>query len=537
MKLVLAARQSDLARLQAYETGRKLTEAAGKISKKLEIEYRFRSSLGDQRADDPLWKMPEKGVFTEDFLSDLEAGKVDLVVHSWKDLPIQERTSTMIAATLQRADARDVILVRKDHWKARMSGAESGPFRILTSSPRRTYCLGQILEWALPWSQCKGGRPELQFVPVRGNIATRVGKIGQAHALVVAKAALDRLLGSAKYQEEDAVFSRTASDLRNALDQLDFVVLPLSVSPTAAAQGALAIEVRRDRPELLELCQLIDRPHDRECVEEERRVLASYGGGCHQKIGVTILNRPYGKVRYLRGLTENGTNLDSAGLMDSRHKRFAHDAVWSGEGMVVERTSLPDADIQNAIDKSIEILGDGNGSASLNLGFFVSRNEALPEAFETAGRCIWAAGLTTWRKLANRGIWVHGSSEGLGDEESPEIETLLGREIKWLRLTHQDADNSDLHAVPTYKAKYHLLNAESLAGAEIYFWKSTGHFEAAFRAQPQLFKPHRALHAVGPGRTLTFLKRRLGFIGWTEKNISEGLLVVLNERELTCEFK
>lgn len=526
MKLVLAARQSDLARLQAYETGRALLEAARKLSKKLEIEYRFRSSLGDQRGDDPLWKMPEKGVFTEDFLSDLETGKVDLVVHSWKDLPVQERASTMIAATLDRADVRDVILVRRDHWEARKRGNESGPFRILTSSPRRTYCLESVLEWALPWSQCKDGRPVFEFVPVRGNIATRVGKIGQAHALVVAKAALDRLLESAKYQSEDGAFSRSASELRSAIAQLDFVILPLSVSPTAAAQGALAIEVRKGHHELLELCRLIDNREDRECVEEERAVLASYGGGCHQKIGVTILNRPYGKVRYLRGLTDAGIRLDSAGLNGFRQRLFSQGAVWSGEGIQVERTSLPLAEIKRDLQ-----------NFPPQTGYFVSRNEALPDGLETHGKCIWAAGLATWKKLTGRGVWVHGSSEGLGDDESPRTDALLGYKVNWVRLTHQDAARAGGHSVSTYKAKYQLLRSDLLEQAEVYFWKSAGHFEAVFDAQPTLFKPHRALHAVGPGRTLSFLKARLKSNGWTEKNLTEDLLVVLNERELTREFE
>ncbi|MBN8540964.1 MAG: hydroxymethylbilane synthase [Deltaproteobacteria bacterium] len=529
MKLVLAARQSDLARLQAYETGRALEEAGRKQSKNIKIEYRFRSSLGDQRGDDPLWKMPEKGVFTEDFLNDLESGNVDLVVHSWKDLPVAERPSTLIAATLDRADVRDVILVRKDHWEARKLGSESGPFRILTSSPRRTYCLEQVLEWALPWSQCKAGRPQMEFVPVRGNIATRVGKIGQAHALVVAKAALDRLLESARYQDIDPAFAHSAEELRNAVKNLNFVVLPLSMIPTAAAQGALAIEVRKDHHELLELCRLIDSSRDRECVEEERNILASYGGGCHQKIGVTILKRDYGKVKFLRGLTDAGIRLETASIQSSRSQRFSPAVVWAGEGIHIERKSLPLQEIQ----KNLQHFLDEAGSV---VGYFVARNEALPADLFTEGKCVWTAGLTTWKKLTARGVWVHGSSEGLGEDEFPKIETLLGRKMKWTRLTHQDAIGADLHSVSTYKATYTLTQPELLEGAKVYFWKSTGHFKTVFEAAPQLFKPHFALHAVGPGRTLGFVKAHLRSNGWTDENLTEGLLVVLNERELTREF-
>ena len=73
-KLIIAARQSDLARLQAYRVGHELQ----RVEQGLEIEYAFRASLGDKNLEDPLWKMPEKGVFTEDFLGDLIEGRADV---------------------------------------------------------------------------------------------------------------------------------------------------------------------------------------------------------------------------------------------------------------------------------------------------------------------------------------------------------------------------------------------------------------------------------------------------------------------------
>lgn len=534
MKLVLAARQSDLARLQAYETGKALQAAYKKsdlnLGGPLEIEYRFRSSLGDQRGDDPLWKMPEKGVFTEDFLADLESGKVDLVVHSWKDLPVQERASTLIAATLPRADVRDVILVRRDHWDARKSGAESGPFRVLTSSPRRSYCLQHVLEWALPWSQCLEGRPEIQFVPVRGNIATRVGKINQAHALVVAKAALDRLLMSSKHSDLDSAFSRAELELKNALEKLDVVVLPLSVNPTAAAQGALAIEIRKNHEELLKLCRLIDSPLDRAAVEEERKILAGYGGGCHQKIGITVLNRPFGKIHFLRGLTDSGLRLEKSKLTGGRSRRFRRSAVWAGEGIQVKRQALS----LQQVREDLSAYGEQQRT-----GYLVSRNEALPQGLDTAGKFIWAAGLATWKKLTSRGVWVHGSSEGLGEDERQQLDTLAGGEISWIRLTHeaalQRAEPAEATAA-TYQARYELVQPELVSHAEIFFWKSAGHFEAVFAFQPQLFKPRCALHAVGPGRTLKYVTARLKEAGWSKEDLKTDLFVVLNERELTDEI-
>ena len=161
MKLRLSSRQSALAQIQAYQVGAALEKAhAG-----LEIEYLFRESLGDKNLTDPLWKMPEKGVFTEDFFRDLTENKTDLVVHSWKDLPTAEKEETRIVATLPRADQRDLVLFKKSSLKKAL-------VKIYSSSPRRTYNIKPLLNWALPWQV-----EEIEFQSVRGNIPTRIQKL------------------------------------------------------------------------------------------------------------------------------------------------------------------------------------------------------------------------------------------------------------------------------------------------------------------------------------------------------------------------
>ena len=93
----ISSRQSALAKIQAYQVGQTLESASGSP-----VEYLFRESLGDKNLTDPLWKMPEKGVFTEDFYIDLIKNQTDMVVHSWKDLPTEIKPETKIAATLPR---------------------------------------------------------------------------------------------------------------------------------------------------------------------------------------------------------------------------------------------------------------------------------------------------------------------------------------------------------------------------------------------------------------------------------------------------
>lgn len=536
MRLIrIAARQSDLARLQAYEVGKRLLKTASDRKIALQVQYSFRSSLGDQRADDPLWKMPEKGVFTEDFVHDLQTGAVDLVVHSWKDLPIQEREGTLIAATLERADARDLLLVRREAWREHQDAFRRGEglktFRVLTSSPRRGYCLKPLFEWLLPWSQISNldSRPIVEFVPVRGNIATRVEKIQTADALVVAKAALDRLLTAGVHADVDDKLAASAEALRAKLSRLDFVVLPLSLNPTAAAQGALAIEVRKSDAELLKLCAWIDSSKDREDVEEERRVLASYGGGCHQKIGVTRLRRNGGSFTFLRGLTDAGVVLSSQGY--SRDGETATSEallrgknVWRGEGLVATRTKVQELDlkfVQAAREKSQGVLR-----------LFVARAEAWRGECLGSRDVVWTAGLATWRRLTEQGVWVHGSSEGLGEVEEARLEALLGHPVQTLRLTHAESALGSLEsgaALGTYQVRYSVESPDMLEGRDAYLWKSKGQIAAVLEAKPEVFKPRRALHAVGPGKTLENIRLVLSNAGWSAEDLEAGLLVLLDE--------
>ena len=247
MRLTIASRRSELARIQAYQVG----DALQRVHPQLEIKFSFSESLGDRNQNDPLWQMPEKGVFTRDFREGLLRGDFDLVVHSWKDLAIEDDFETEIAATLPRADARDLLLVRADRWP---EIERTGAMKILTSSPRRSYNLGPFLREALP-----AQLHDLNFIDVRGNVPTRVRKLFQTDAggLIVAKAAIDRLLEAP--QEE---FAATQAELRTALSQCRWMVLPLRANPSAPAQGALAIEIARSRPELCELLAAINCADD-----------------------------------------------------------------------------------------------------------------------------------------------------------------------------------------------------------------------------------------------------------------------------------
>ncbi|PWU16895.1 MAG: hydroxymethylbilane synthase, partial [Bdellovibrio sp.] len=190
-------------------------EAIVKQHRHVEIEYQFKESLGDKNLTDPLWKMPDKGVFTEDFLNDLSEQRCDLVVHSWKDLPVEDNPRTEIAATVEREDVRDLLLFKKG---SREKLGQGSSLHILSSSPRRMYNLPEFLRQYLPATT-----GHIQFHPVRGNIPTRMRKLlsqPEVDGLVLAKAGLDRLLGADRLPQR-AEFAEVRNFLRSALRECD----------------------------------------------------------------------------------------------------------------------------------------------------------------------------------------------------------------------------------------------------------------------------------------------------------------------------
>jgi hydroxymethylbilane synthase len=476
MRLVLAARRSELARIQAFQVGRALEN----LNPQVTIEYSFHESLGDKNQNDPLWQMPEKGVFTQDLREGLLAGRYDLAVHSWKDLAIEDDGETEIVATLPRADMRDLLLVRADAWE---EVRRTGHMTILTSSPRRSYNLQTFLPAALP-----ARIDELVFEPVRGNVPTRVRKMWQpgADGLVVAKAALDRLL-----EAPDEEFAATKAELRQLLSECRWMVLPLAANPTAAAQGALAVEIKSGRPELRDLFATINSTEAFETTVREREILRSYGGGCHQKIGTSVLRRPYGEITFLRGLTDDGLVLKEVSLKPSRPRPrvIAKELMWP--------TKLADSDWFQREPVAATIP---------NSPLWVAKADAVPEDGAISdSQIVWTAGSKTWLKLVSRGIWVNGSADGLGEQEDPRIGTLAGAAVNWTKLTHADAPSENgTRGLATYRL-VPKVDAPNIDGKKYFFWSSGSAFERAAALNPWI---KVMTHFCGPGNTQKTLERR-----------------------------
>ena len=188
------------------------------------------------------------GQFTRALERMLLDGRVDLVVHSYKDLPTAPVDGLLVGAVLPRADARDCLVTADGR------GLDDLPFgaRVGTSSPRRA-------------AQLAAARADLIAVPMRGNVESRIARLGagELDALLLAAAGLDRL----------------------GIDVPDGARLPFDLVLPAPAQGALAIQVRAaDESLLATLAGIDDRP-TRIAVEAERALLRRIGGGCLAPLG------------------------------------------------------------------------------------------------------------------------------------------------------------------------------------------------------------------------------------------------------------
>ena len=236
--ILIATRESRLALWQAGHVRDLLVARFG-----LQVGLLGMTTLGDQILDVALSKVGGKGLFVKELEIALEEGRAHLAVHSLKDVPMELPAGFVLAAVLQREDARDALVSNHfDSVDALPLGAVIG-----TSSLRRL-------------TQLRNLRPDLRVEPLRGNLDTRLRKLdgGGYDAIVLAAAGLKRL--------------GLASRIRTTFDEAQMI--------PAAGQGALGIEVRADATALrAQLAQLVD-VRSWLAVHAERAVSRALGGSC-----------------------------------------------------------------------------------------------------------------------------------------------------------------------------------------------------------------------------------------------------------------
>ncbi len=241
--LTIGTRGSKLALWQSEYIGARVAEITG-----LPVEIKIIKTTGDKILDVPLAKVGGKGLFTKEIEVELEAGTVDLAVHSMKDVPTALPEGLVIAAMPQRVDPRDAIVSGAGYTLATLPAGG----RVGTSSLRRV-------------AQVRALRPDVEIVDVRGNLDTRMRKAenGEVDAVILAAAGITRM---------------------GWADRITHYI-PTAQMVSAVGQGAIGVEIRESDEFMADVCRRLAHADTMTCVSAERVVMSTLEGGCQVPIG------------------------------------------------------------------------------------------------------------------------------------------------------------------------------------------------------------------------------------------------------------
>ena len=245
MKIRVGTRGSNLALIQTNWAIDRLKEKFPEV----EFEIKIIKTKGDKILHLSLDKIGDKGLFVKEIESQLLEDEIDLAVHSMKDMPAEVVEGLKFAAVPKREDPRDVIILREglNSFDELPIGATIG-----TGSKRRKY---QLLR----------KRPDLNIVPIRGNIETRISKI--------------------ESENLDGIVIAASGVIRADLEEEITEFLPVDLMIPAPAQGALALEIRENDEELEKMIDAIKDEISQIQTDSERSYLAGIDGSCHIPMG------------------------------------------------------------------------------------------------------------------------------------------------------------------------------------------------------------------------------------------------------------
>jgi hydroxymethylbilane synthase len=449
---------------------------------------------GDEITTKPLWQLEGKDFFTKELDEALLKGEVDFVIHSYKDLGSERPEGIKLAAVTERRFAHDILLIPQKlidqlpHWE--------GDFNVGTSSPRRIVNLSSELKNYIPYINQKNIAVKTQML--RGNVNTRIKKLkdGQYHAVTLALAGLERL----------AQGEKSRAELAELLDGLNYFILPQSVFPSAASQGALGIEIKKDRDDGGYLLSLLDQLNHQITIEEvsrERKAFKEYGGGCHLAVGIHV-KKVADTFLHVHAGEVDGKSIKLKKLEDQKQ--------WpsiKGRKLFI---GLPKTDREGLVcDQYVAKIPQ---TKNLNLSHqhvFVTSRYTLPtlkasQASRPQG--LWAAGVKTAELLAQDGFWINGSADSLGTADlkvfqQSNVLKMMHPQIldQWTVLSHQEATSDIGQVVGCYDRKNQEVSedfVQKMKDVGACFWTSIHQYHAYLEKFPFLKDTH---HYCGLGKT------------------------------------
>lgn len=457
---------------------------------------------GDQITNKPLWQLEGKDFFTKELDEALLNNEIDMVVHSYKDLGSVRPEGIKLGCITERKFAHDVLLIKKDKVKELN---QKNVIFVGTSSPRRIFNLQTNLSRYLPNSNIK-----VECKTLRGNINTRIKKLqdDQYDAIVLAYAGIERL----------ASHPDSRDTLKELLEGLTFMVLPQKDFPSAASQGALAIEYNENRnDELPAAIKSVHHERSAQEIERERKAFNAYGGGCHLAIGIHVKSVQDFFIHFHHG-EDNGQRFKKHVLEGFSYPNLSGLKTY----FVFSKYDF--------LTKKVKI--NQNLSECANIFLTTTLCDHNLSTYQT----LWTAGNRTMKKLISDGHWVNGSAEGFGHDEivkfqNSEFIKLITNSCNWYVLSHENAESPVGEVIPSYKHEilpsFPKKHKDEMMNADIIYWSSMIQYDLYTKHYPELLDKK---HACGLGKTYTsFKERNIEVVPCIDMNHLENLVRTSNE--------
>ncbi len=478
-KYIIGTRGSLLALTQCTQIKNKLENLTGD-----QFELKIIKTEGDENTEKPLWQLDGKDFFTKELDAALIKGEVDLVVHSYKDLGSERPEGITLAAITERFHSEDILLFPKD-----LPSKKKQKIVVGTSSPRRIVNLERSLPSIFPHN------PTVVTENLRGNVNTRIEKLraGNYDAICLALAGIERL----------ALSPDSLKELITLLDGLDFIVLPSTLLPSAASQGALGIECLVTREDLLPKLKTVHHEKTSLEMKSERAAFQSYGGGCHLAVGIQSNFTGDQMIRVEKGESDGkivdkvlieGTNLEVKKPIFVGMNNQEVEAGDSYDQLVLKESYSPEVNL------------------SRKHNIFISSRHCLNGLEKFDGHPLFCSGVSTMKKLAKAGYLVHGASDFRGVSSITEItsskavQLMLGGDYSWKVLTNDESTSELGETIACYKRKLGEVDAgyeEELKQINSFFWTSHPQYKIFVERYPFIKEKK---HYCGLGKTLDAFK-------------------------------
>lgn len=443
---------------------------------------------GDKVTNKPMWQLEGKDFFTKELDIALQEKKVDIVVHSYKDLSSVRPTGVAIGAITKRTFPNDILLFKKDFLNNIPK-----TIRIGTSSPRRMANLNILSEVFTSFSNSK---VELEGISLRGNINGRIQKLlqGEFDCILLALAGLERI----------ALSDLSSIEAKTLLSPLSFFIMPLSLYPAAPAQGALCVNCREDDQFAKDVLSTIHDKTTAEEVELEREYFRKYGGGCYLAMGITAKKYPQGMAIWQKGIYQ-GSALSEFEFIENEKKNPPKDVKNIFIGLPSKEFHTNDTIAYDELITKVQIAKKVPEKSTL----YISTKHCLP--LEISDCIVFAGGHSTAKSLWENKIFVHalsgfGGVKDLTSLFSSKALSLMGLDSKFYYLTH-DENEKESSTLACYERKQVPLSPEfkeKIQNTTHFYWTSFRQFQDYLAFFPEI---KTKTHCCGMGKTLEDFKQ------------------------------